>query len=90
MSAVRDNAPLARFELDAEGAEALAYYHLADGVMIFTHTEVPPRLRRRGIASRLIHDALEAARERGLRVIPRCSFVASYLTQHPEFNDLLA
>jgi predicted GNAT family acetyltransferase len=47
-------------------------------------------LRRRGFASRLVHDALGAARARGLKVVPRCSFVANYIAQHPEFGDLLA
>jgi hypothetical protein len=89
-SPVRDNSALSRFELAAEGATALAYYRLADGVLIFTHTEVPPQFRRRGIASRLVQGALEAARARGLKVAPRCSFVASYLTRHPEFADILA
>lgn len=89
-SPVRDNSALSRFELAAEGATALAYYRLADGVLIFTHTEVPSQFRRRGIASRLVQGALEAARARGLKVVPRCSFVASYLTRHPEFADILA
>jgi predicted GNAT family acetyltransferase len=89
-SPVRDNSALSRFELAAEGATALAYYRLADGVLIFTHTEVPPQFRRRGIASRLVQGALEAARARDLKVVPRCSFVASYLTRHPEFADILA
>ncbi len=90
MSSVLDNAALSRFELPAEGTAALAYYRLADGVITFTHTETPPQLRRRGFASRLVHDALGAARARGLRVVPRCSFVANYIAQHPEFGDLLA
>jgi predicted GNAT family acetyltransferase len=90
MSSVRDNAALSRFELDAEGATALAYYRLANGVMTFTHTETPQRLRGRGIASRLVHGALEAVRARGLKVVPRCSFVANYMARHPEFGDLLA
>ena len=90
MSSVRDNAALSRFELDAEGAMALAYYSLANGVMTFTHTETPQRLRGRGIASRLVHGALEAVRARGLKVVPHCSFVANYVARHREFDDLLA
>jgi uncharacterized protein len=57
--------------------------------MTFTHTETPQRLRGRGYASRLVQSALEAARERGLKVVARCSFVANYLSRHPEFDDLL-
>jgi len=89
-SPVRDNSAQCRFELDAEGVTALAYYRLADGVITFTHTETPRQLRRRSIASWLVHDALEAARARGLKVVPRCSFVAGFIARHLEFDDLLA
>jgi uncharacterized protein len=29
------------------------------------------------------------ARSRGLKVVPRCSFVAGYLRRHPEYQDLV-
>ncbi|MEX0842334.1 MAG: GNAT family N-acetyltransferase [Xanthobacteraceae bacterium] len=89
-SPVRNNTALSRFELDAEGIAAVAHYRLADGVITFTHTEVPPALRERGIASRLIQGALEAVRAQGLKVVPRCSFVRHYIATHAEFKDLLA
>ena len=90
VSVVRDNNVLSRFELDADGVTAVANYQLAGKVMTFTHTEVPPHARHEGIASRLIEEALKAARARGLKIVPRCSFVRAYLDKHPEDNDLLA
>ena len=33
---------------------------------------------------------LAAARERGLTVLPYCSFVRHYIQQHPEYVDLVA
>lgn len=33
---------------------------------------------------------LDDVRERGLRVEPACSFVASWLDKHPEYADLRA
>lgn len=86
---IRDNKSLHRFELDADGGMAVAYYTLAPGVITFTHTEVPYELNGRGIASRLIRGALDAARAAGLKVVSRCSFVSGYLAKHPEFSDLL-
>jgi predicted GNAT family acetyltransferase len=88
--AVRDNPALSRFELDADGVTAVANYRLAGGVMTFTHTEVPPQARGRGIASRLIAGALAAARARELKVVARCAFVSAYIERHPEFRDLVA
>ncbi len=89
-STVRDNPALSRFELDAGGATGVANYKLAGGVMTLTHTEVPPQVRGGGIASRLIEGVLNTVRARGLKIVPRCSFVRAYLEKHPEFNDLLA
>jgi predicted GNAT family acetyltransferase len=87
-AAVRDNTALSRFELQTEGGIAVADYHLTPGVITFYHTEVPPGLRERGLASRLMQGALEQARAQGLKVVPRCAFVAHYLDTHPEFKDL--
>jgi predicted GNAT family acetyltransferase len=88
-SSVRDNAALSRFELDAGGYTAFADYRLSPGVITFLHTEVPPQLRQRGIGSQLVQGALQAARARGLTVVPRCSFVAHFIDTHPEFHNLL-
>lgn len=89
-SAVRQNPAQSRFELEADGDTAYAYYRLDGNTVIFHHTETPFHLQGRGIASRLIRGALEQVRAQGLKIVPRCSFVAAYLARHPEFNDLLA
>jgi predicted GNAT family acetyltransferase len=85
----RDNAAQHRFELDADGRTAVAYYTLASGVITFTHTEVPIEVSGRGIGSRLVHAALTDAQARGLKVVPRCSFVSAYIARHPEFAELV-
>jgi predicted GNAT family acetyltransferase len=85
----RDNTSQHRFELDADGRTAVAYYTLSPGVITFTHTEVPAEVASHGIGSRLVRAALAAARARGLKVVPRCSFVSAYIARHPEFADLV-
>ena len=87
---IRNNKTEGRFEMDAGGDLAVAYYRREPGVITFTHTETPSRLQGQGIASRLVRGALEAARAERLKVVPRCSFVSGYMGRHPEFNDLLA
>ncbi|MBO9622231.1 MAG: N-acetyltransferase [Sphingomonas sp.] len=90
MSDVRDNPDRHRFELVEQGHLAFAEYEIADGVITFTHTIVPPSMQGGGVGSRLVSGALAQVRERGLRVVPRCPFVAAYIARHPEWKDLLA
>jgi predicted GNAT family acetyltransferase len=87
---VRRNAARNRYEFDVEGGEALAFYRLVDGVMTITHTEVPADLRGRGLGSQMMRAVLQDVRAQGLKVVPRCPFVADYIRRHPEFADLLA
>jgi uncharacterized protein len=90
MPVVRDNTALSRFELDVDGGVAFVNYRCADGVLTLTHTEVPRELRERGIGGQVVQGALETARAQGLKVAPRCGFVAGFIAQHAEFHDLLA
>ena len=87
---LRKNAVRNRYEFDVDGGEALAFYRLADGVMTFTHTEVPAQLRGRGLGSQMMHAVLQDVRTQRLKVVPRCPFVADYIRRNPEFADLLA
>ena len=66
-----------------------SYDVTADGVMIFTHTEVPPQLGGRGIAGALVRYALDDVRARGLKAMPACSYVVDYVRRNPEYEDLL-
>lgn len=87
---VRNNPQKCRYELDVDGHIAAAYYTLKDGVVTFTHTEVPKELEGRGIGSKLVKGALEQVRAQGLKIIPQCPFVNAYIGKHPEFADLRA
>ena len=89
-AAVRDNADRHRFELDADGHVAFSNYTRAGNVITIQHTEVPKELGGRGIGSALARGVLEFARGQGLKVVPHCPFVKSYIDKHPEFADLLA
>ena len=87
---VRNNTTLNRYELDVGEAVAFANYRLTPGAVIITHTETPPALRGRGVASQLVKGALEQIRADGLKVVAGCSFVVDYLRDHPEFSDIAA
>jgi len=81
---VRDNPEKHRFELDVEGAVAFANYRRTENAVIITHTETPPSLRGRGIATRLVEGAVRKIHDENRKVIAGCSFVADYLRRNPE------
>ncbi len=58
-------------------------------MIVLVHTEVAPTEEGQGTGSRLVRDALDDIRARGLRVAPVCPFVAAYLRRHPEQRDLV-
>jgi len=87
---VRDNKELKRFELDAGGLTAFVTYRVADGVLTFLHEEVPPAREGKGVGSALARGALELVRASGMKVVPKCPFIAHFIRQHPEFQDMVA
>jgi len=88
-SRVVDNPALSRFELDLGEAVAVAYYKVDGDRIALLHTEVPQELSGRGIGSRLANGVFEALRERGLAVVAKCPFMASYAARHPEYARML-
>jgi predicted GNAT family acetyltransferase len=87
---VRDNTTDERFELKTEEATAFIAYHLEGEVISLDHTEVPSVLGGKGIGSALVKGTLDILRDRGQKLLPRCSFVRAYIERHPEYRVLLA
>jgi len=87
---VRHEPERSRYTVTVDGAVAVADYRRQGDVISFTHTEVPPELRGRGLASALARRALDDAREAANHVVPACEFFARYMDSHPEYDDLRA
>jgi predicted GNAT family acetyltransferase len=90
MAEIRDNTAESRFEMDVDGRTAFVTYRRGSGVISLNHAEVPPELEGQGIGSELVRLTLDAVRGEGLKVVPRCSFVAAFMRRHPEYADLRA
>ena len=86
---VSNNESESRYETTVDGKTAFAAYHREGGNLVFTHTEVPPELEGRGIASAIVKFALDDARAQNLGVVPRCAYVASWVKKHGEYQDLV-
>ena len=79
-----------RFELSEQGALAFADYRVQEGRMIVPHVEAAHALRGTGAAGRLMAGVMDAARQRGLKVVPLCPYADAYMRRNPETADLRA
>lgn len=77
------------FETVVEGQPCRLDYRLQDNVMEIDHVGVPRPVEGRGIASALMREAMDTAREEGWRVRAHCSYAVAWLRRHKEFDDLL-
>jgi uncharacterized protein len=73
-----------RFEAMVNGGLAVLDYRVEGETIFLLHVEVPPAQQGQGIAGKLSHAALEFARDRGLKVVARCPYIAAYARRHPE------
>lgn len=90
MADVIDNTAQGRFEMIVDGRTAFVSYRRAPGVVTLTHAEVPSDLEGRGIGGELVAGTLEVLRREGVKVVPRCSFVAAYMRRHAaQYSDLV-
>ncbi len=88
---IDDRPDASRYELTADGVVAgFVTYRLEPGRITFIHTEVDPAFGGQGFGKRLAVHVLDDAGARGLRVIPRCPFIAGYIHSHPAYEDLLS
>lgn len=78
------------FELHQDGALAYADYRAEDGRLIIPHVEAAHALRGTGAAGRLMEGVVDAARRRGLKIVPLCPYADAWMRRHPETADLRA
>jgi predicted GNAT family acetyltransferase len=79
-----------RFELREGGGLALADYRQQDGRLLVPHVEAAHALRGTGAAGRLMEGVVDAARQRGLKIVPLCPYADDWMRKHPETADLRA
>ena len=84
MLTISDNRSLNRFEYKQGEHLAIIDYTLKNDKIYLMHTEVPKALGGQGIGSGLVKAVLQNIKDRGLKLVPLCPFVVSYLKRHPE------
>lgn len=87
---VRDNPAESRYEVySGEILAGFTQYTLKPGRIAFVHTETDPAFAGMGVAHRLVTDALDDVRNRGLAVLPFCPYVKKFISQNPSYLDLV-
>jgi hypothetical protein len=86
---VINNAEQYRFEVESGSLTSRLDYRRDRTTIALVHTEVPEELQGQGIGGELVQAAMKHAREKGLKVLPYCPFVAAYLGRHSEWNDMV-
>jgi predicted GNAT family acetyltransferase len=87
---VADRPDASRYEITVDRQTVgFVTYRTSPGVLAFLHAEVDPDRGGEGLGTRLVRDALDDARARGLSVRPICPFVAAFIERHPQYADLV-
>jgi uncharacterized protein len=89
---VVDDPEQSRYELWVGSTRAglIQYLPEEEDTVLLVHTEVDPAFEGQGLGERLVADALDDLRARGLKLVPLCPFVRAYLRRHPDQADLVA
>lgn len=84
-----DNTEDKQYELHTDGWFARIEYTKTQNAIYLLHTEVPLHLEGKGIGSAIVKEALEDIKQRGIKLVVTCPFVAGYIKRHPEWRELL-
>jgi hypothetical protein len=88
---VTHNKARQRYEvLLPDGDHAVIAYEMMGDKMGLMHTVVPEAHEGKGIAGTMAKFALEEAKEQGIKVLPYCPYIQTYVKRHPEYNDIIA
>jgi uncharacterized protein len=77
-----------RFEIWIEGKLSKLDYIKDDNTIVMTHVGVYAEHRGQGVAGKLTEVALEYAKEKSLRVIPMCPYIATFIRRNPQYLEL--
>ncbi len=73
------------FSTVVDGYKAVLEYRTVDEQTLdFCHTFVPDELRGKGVAAVLAKAAFAYAKEHQVKVIPSCSYIATYMQRYPQ------
>lgn len=78
-----------RFYIATKEKCELKYRIIDKNTLEYYSTFVPEELRNKGLAGKIAREALEYAKSNRLQIVPTCSFVRSYIEQHPQYKNFV-
>ncbi len=64
-------------------------YKRIGGRVVIRHTVIEPEFRGKGLGVQLVRTVLDDLRKRGDKVTNYCGFVADFIAENPEYNDVV-
>ena len=87
---VRKNDGASRYELFVDNElVGIADYRFVDDRVVIPHTEIVAARRGHGLGAILVRGALDDIRPTGRGVVPQCWYVAEFIDDHPDYQELL-
>src|SRR5690606_12434805 len=87
---VSDRPDEGAYVIEADGQrEGKAEYAVKDGRGVVTHTEVDDASSGRCLATKPARFALDDVKAKGVKIAPRCPFIAAYVKRHPEYQGMV-
>ena len=70
-------------------AGVMTYSIAGEGLIIIDHTEVEPDFNGKGVGQQMLYKIVDMAREKNIKIIPLCPFVAAMFKRTEAIKDVL-
>ena len=84
-----DNEMTNQYEVSIDGKLSRIEYIKTKKEIYLTHTEVAKGQEGNGIGKEMIAEALADIKNKKLKLVPLCPFVAGYIKKNPEWKELV-
>ena len=76
-------------QLDNQEVAQMSYVWAGNESIIIEHTEVNDVLKGKGAGKQLLMQAVAFARQKGIKIVPVCTFVKSVIEKSEDLQDVL-
>lgn len=92
MTEVKHNETDKNFEVFQDGKHAglMTYTWAGDDKFIIDHTEVDAQYNGLGLGKNLVEAAVNFAREKGVKIIPLCTFAKATIQKNSDWTDVVS